>query len=175
MPRVHDFVCMSDGRWAVVRRRRSPAGIAIGIRGATRAERRALVVDENAIVALVTPEEAARRPAPRLHPVFDALRRTQSLAESLGLTVGATGGCGYELVTGEPSLHAESDLDVIVRADFDDERLHRLAGALRGGEPRVDVEVLRDDGCGAALEEIVQGGPFLVKTPDGPRLAPFVE
>jgi phosphoribosyl-dephospho-CoA transferase len=88
----------------------------------------------------------------------------------LGFSLGVGGACGYELVTGDPVVHAKSDLDLIVRAAFDDARLAPLAAALRDTHVRIDVEVLRDDGCGAALEEIVRGGTFLVKTPDGPRV-----
>ena len=168
--RVHDLVLLREGIWAVVRRARSGDGVPVGVRGRLRSERFARVVDPAEIVRVVTPEEAAVYPPPREHAVFDALERARDAAAALQLTIGACGACGYELATREPVLHAQSDLDVLVRTAFDDPRLAEFALALRDIEVRLDIEVVLDDGCGATLIELLRGGSVLVKTPDGPVL-----
>jgi phosphoribosyl-dephospho-CoA transferase len=169
-PRVHDLVQLLDGTWAVVRRARASAGIPIGVRGATRSERWASVVDSTQIVRVVTPEEAATFPPPREHCVFTALAQVVGIANGLQLPIGAAGACGYELVTREAALHPQSDLDLVVRAAFDDPRLAGFAAAAQDVGVRLDIEVLFDDSSGAALAELVRGGTVLVKTPDGPLL-----
>lgn len=168
--RVHDLVQLRDGRWAVVRRARESCGIPVGFRGTTRSKRFAGIVDSSEIERVVSPEEAARRRPPREHSVFDALALAMRVAQALEISAGVVGACGYELVTGEPVLHDESDLDLIVRAAFDDPRLAEFAFALRDIHVRIDVEVLLDGECGASLAEVLRGERVLVKTPDGPAL-----
>jgi phosphoribosyl-dephospho-CoA transferase len=168
--RVHDLVQLRDGAWAVVRRARETNGVPVGLRGITRGDRVARVIDASEIVRTVTPEEAVTLAPFRPHPVFTGLALARETARRLDLSIGATGACGYELVTQRPALHDDSDLDIVVRTGFDDPRLAQFAFALRDASVRLDIEVLLDDGCGAALAEVLRGGAFLVKTPDGPAL-----
>ena len=158
--------------WATVRRAHVTGGVAIGIRGSSRDERFAAVVQADEISERVTPEMLNGRTPGRHHGAFDALRAVLHEARARGLAVGPIGAAGFELATGVAALHDRSDLDVLVRTQPGDAALPSLAGAIAALPVRVDVEVAFADDYGAALVEAVRGGELLVKTPGGPRILP---
>jgi phosphoribosyl-dephospho-CoA transferase len=190
-PRVHDLMRLSQSAcatianeappwvaravecapFAVVRRERfEPGTLGAGIRGREREERYAALVHLRDVESVFTPESLTALPAPRAHAVFDAMHTFSRIAARFGFAWGPTGAAGFELATGVPALNAQSDLDIIVRAQPGDERLRRFAESMRASDVRIDVELAFGDGYGVALEEALRGEMMLFKTPDGPRL-----
>lgn len=153
--------------FAVVRRAQSAPGfVAVGIRGANRAQRYGTWV-EDADVEFAVPPEAlvAQEPASgreRL-PAFSVLAELRRAPCLPGRYVwGPAGSVGFELATGVPTATGSSDLDLLVRAP---ERLDRaaavhllaelLALAQHAGV-RVDVQLETPAG-GVALAELAGG------------------
>lgn len=166
--------------WAVVRRCRAEAGrLAVGIRGATRAERFAMTVPVSAVAAVVTPEDLARDRAwwraarQEAMPALAALPAVADAIEPVQLAWGPTGGVGFELATGLPVLTDGSDLDLVVRVEAipaDPARLSALAARLGSVPGRIDAQIETSAGS-MALAEIVRGeGSLLLRTAEGPRL-----
>ena len=158
--------------WAAVRRAHVDRGVAIGVRGSGREERFAAVVLDDEIAELVTPEMLTEHAPARSHGAFDALQAVVREARAFSLAVGPIGAAGFELATGVPALHDESDLDVVVRAQPMDAQLHAFGRTVADLPLRIDVEVAFADGYGVALFEALRGGDLLIKTPGGPRILP---
>ncbi len=155
--------------WVVVRRERREGWIAVGVRGATRAQRSAGWVRTSAIDEVCSPESLASSIPPRGFAAFDALAVARVAANALGLAWGPVGAVGFALATGAPSVHVESDLDLVVRP-AERWRLAQFAAALRDAPARCDVIVERDDGGVALTELLREAGPVLVRTARGPQL-----
>jgi phosphoribosyl-dephospho-CoA transferase len=156
--------------FAVVRRERREGLVCIGIRGGDRAQRHAAEITERDVVRCWSPEMLATAPAPRPHKVFCVIRDVAAAMARFGVAWGPAGAAGFELVSGEPVLHENSDLDVVLRLEPDDARIRRIADALRVLPVRIDAEMCFGDGHGVALEEAARAGTLLVKTPRGPWL-----
>ncbi len=163
---------LRDVPWATVRRAYVSGGVAVGIRGPLREQRFAASAGGAEIAEVLGPEELAHAVPSRDHGIFAALKTVVRAARVRQLPVGPIGAVGFELGTGVRAVHNASDLDVVVRAPPSCEELQSLATELRSLGVRVDVEVAFGNGYGAALEEVVRGGPVLVKTPSGPRVLP---
>ena len=158
--------------WAVVRRLRCARdSVAIGVRGPTRAQRWPLVVLRAAIGTCVEPEALASVRATRDLPAFAALESVRLAAESLGMRWGPAGSVGFELATGAPAVHAQSDCDIVVRgASLAYDTFASFARALAGSTVRIDVQIEFGD-RGIALDEYLSAGErVMAKTPDGPQL-----
>ncbi|MGY5358565.1 malonate decarboxylase holo-ACP synthase [Cronobacter dublinensis] len=137
-PRPHDLLWLNDSRalqgidalWVseqwkcqfpvVVRRDLSDSGlIPVGVRGVRRDQRAAGWVAAQDIVRVATPESLAclqallRSPFVSQPPVQAAIQLAQ---RTWPWAWGITGSAGYALATEMPVLHAESDLDLTVRA-----------------------------------------------------------
>lgn len=153
--------------FAVVRRAQSASGfIAVGIRGANRAQRYGTWVEDEDVAFAMPPEElVARDPgsARERLPAFSALAELRRAPSSLGPFVwGPAGSVGFELATGLPTATGSSDLDLLIRAP---ERLdHAAAGRLlsellalaqRAGV-RIDAQLETPAG-GVALAELAGG------------------
>ena len=154
--------------FAVVRRAQPVSGfaVAVGIRGASRAQRYGAWVEESDIEFAMPPEAlVAREPAPGREwlPAFSVLAELRRVPCSLGQYVwGPAGSVGFELETGVPTATGSSDLDLLIRAP---ERLdHATAGRLlsellalaqRAGV-RVDAQLETPSG-GVALAELAAG------------------
>jgi phosphoribosyl-dephospho-CoA transferase len=153
--------------FAVVRRAPSAPGfVAVGIRGANRAQRYGTWVEDADVEFAVPPEAlAAREPASGRAwlPAFSVLAELRRAPCSLGQYVwGPAGSVGFELATGVPTATGSSDLDLLVRAP---ERLDHaaavhllvelLALAQRAGV-RMDVQLETPAG-GVALAELAGG------------------
>lgn len=106
---------LAAGQPVVVRRACCPAGqVAVGVRGATRAERFAACMPVAAVQQRLAPEQLRLR-APGELPALRALAQVTPLMDALGLPWGPTGGVGYQLATGRDVLHGSSDLDLLLR------------------------------------------------------------
>lgn len=81
---------------------------------------------------------------------------------------------GYELASHQPSVHSESDLDLIILAPqpFDRKFAGELLALLQASPGKVDCRI-ETPRCGFSLEEYFRSGtqPLLVRTPTGPVLS----
>lgn len=164
--------------WVVVRRNVELHGmIAVGVRGSTRAERFAALLDPAAVAERVAPEDLAprgrlgRKPL-RGHPSFDAMTRLAPALDATGKAWGPGGAAGFELASGARTLTDASDLDIVIRADgpLDRALLRALADAAALAPVRVDV-VIETPAGGVALGELTgASGEILLRTREGPKL-----
>lgn len=193
-PRAHDFIWISDrsalesdnvlpdwvnSSWRtalplVVRRdQRADGAIPVGIRGLTRIQRAAAWVDPAAVVRVVTPESLVSDVNALLQSPFVSQQPVQALITLSSLQLpfpwGVTGSCAFALASDIPVMHADSDLDLLVRCDspatpaqFLDfyDQLQRLPC-------RADVQINTPQG-GFALSEWLRGGDVMLKTVTGP-------
>ena len=159
----------------VVRRDTHPDGlVAVGVRGLKRNQRAAGWVAPSRIVRRVAPESLANSQQ-LLQSAFVSQPPVQA-AVQLALRDwpwdwGITGSVGYALATGVPVLHADSDLDLLIRApeplqSTQLEQWWRITTML---PCRVDPQVETPQG-GFALAEWLREGQVLLKTVLGPRL-----
>jgi phosphoribosyl-dephospho-CoA transferase len=144
----------------------------VGIRGDRRSERCACWLRPAAVVECRRPEDLAVargwRGYPRLTEVPALAVLDATAAMLAGLDWGPAGSVGFELATGRPAAHPDSDLDIVLRAPG---RISRdEAGRLLTTLPaRIDVAVETPLGA-CSLAEIAAGGSVVVKTLTGPRL-----
>jgi phosphoribosyl-dephospho-CoA transferase len=167
--------------WAVVRRAQAAAGfVAVGIRGATRAQRFGAWLVHQDIESICSPEDLLNTVPPndrRALPAFAALDLLRASPSGLDAYVwGPTGSAGFELATAMQTISASSDLDLLIRVP---ERpvpaaLHTLADALAqaAGRARTRVDAqLETPAGGVSLAELVAGkSRVLVRASDGARL-----
>lgn len=197
-PRAHDLLWVSETPmatngaplpdWAItacrlgapVVVRRAPRGadgsIPVGLRGNARSERCAATVAVATITRVVSPETLAATIMTLAHdPPFAALRTLRALAprlNALGWAWGPTGGTGFALASGLPVLHADSDLDLVVRMPQAPSAAQRdqLVHLLRDTECRVDCQIDTGHGGFALLDWLASPHQTLLKTDHGPRL-----
>lgn len=137
-PRPHDLLWLDDvdalqgvdapwvaRQWrpalpVVVRRDSHPQGlIPVGVRGLRRSQRAAGWVAQARVVRTLSPEELVeihtllRSPFVSQPPVQAAVSMVQ---QAWPWVWGIGGSVGYALATGIPTLHADSDLDLLIRA-----------------------------------------------------------
>lgn len=167
--------CWEPDLPVVVRRdRRSSGLIPIGVRGERREQRAAGWIAPDNISRVVTPESLAER-ASLLDSPFAACAPVSAAIVLSGIAWpwcwGITGSTGYALATLRPTLHAASDLDLLIRAP---QPLHR--DALQQWQTltstlacRADTQVETPAGA-FALNEWLRSGRVLLKTDTGPRL-----
>jgi len=160
--------------------RRAPRGadgpIPVGLRGRARSERCAGTVAASAITRVVIPETLAATAAAIAHDApFAALRTLRTLApalDALGWAWGPTGGAGFALASGLPVLHADSDLDLVLRMPHAPSAAQRehLVRLLSDTECRVDLQVDTGHGGFALREWLASPHKTLLKTDFGPVL-----
>ncbi|WP_199103044.1 malonate decarboxylase holo-ACP synthase [Aquitalea sp. ASV11] len=154
-----------------------PGLIAIGIRGPLRAQRCALWADSLQVCRVLSPEQLAAEQGWRQHPrlaalpTLQALQQAEATLQASGLVWGITGSAGFELATGQATLTASSDLDLLLRCPQPPapSQLETLAAALADLPCRVDIQLQTPAG-GMALAEYLRGGRVLLKTGSGPLL-----
>ncbi|MBU9845004.1 malonate decarboxylase holo-ACP synthase [Rahnella ecdela] len=195
-PRAHDFVWISDRSvlqsddtlpaWVntgwrtslplVVRRdKRADGAIPVGIRGLTRIQRAAAWIDPAVVVRVVSPESLVSDVNALLHSPFVSQQPVQALITLSSLNLpfqwGVTGSCAYALVSDLPVMHADSDLDLLVRCDtpVDASRFSDFYDQLQRLPCRTDVQINTPQG-GFALSEWLRGGDVMLKTASGPQL-----
>ncbi|WP_454913009.1 malonate decarboxylase holo-ACP synthase [Stutzerimonas chloritidismutans] len=164
---------LAAGQPVVVRRARVAVGlVAVGLRGAMRDQRLAALMPVEAIGHRLVPEDLLARQAGEDLPVFRVLAELRPLLDALGHAWGVTGSAGFQLATGLPTAHPDSDLDLLLRAErpLPRSEARPLLQLLEGRACRVDLQLETPLG-GVALREWAGGAArVLVKTADGPRL-----
>ncbi len=148
--------------------------IPVGVRGLKRDQRAAGWVNPHQIARIVSPEQLSaeesllRSPFITQPPVQVAVQLSRT---SWPWTWGITGSTGYALATGIAVIHADSDLDLLIRAPHPLSRTVLLSwqSQLEGALCRADTQVETPLG-GFALNEWLRDGKTLLKTDRGPRL-----
>lgn len=164
---------LAAGQPVVVRRAViAPGQVAVGLRGATRDQRLAALMPVEAINHRLAPEDLLARQASEDLPVFRVLAELRPLLDALGHAWGVTGSAGFQLATGLPTAHPDSDLDLLLRAErpLPRSEARPLLQLLEGRACRVDLQLETPLG-GVALGEWAGGAArVLVKAAEGPRL-----
>lgn len=166
---------MTAGQPVVVRRAVVAAGrTAVGIRGRSREQRYATQMHVADIQRRVVPEQLiSRQPSNSVDRLaWKALAQIRPAMDDLGLAWGVSGSAGFELASGCAALHADSDLDLIVRtpARFDRSDAAQLLARLDGAACRIDVQLQLPAGGIALREWAGTAQKVLLKTDHGPRL-----
>ncbi|UUC83480.1 malonate decarboxylase holo-ACP synthase [Stutzerimonas stutzeri] len=164
---------LAAGQPVVVRRAVVAAGqVAVGLRGATRDQRLAATMPLTAISRRLAPEDLRGRQASEDLPVFLVLAELRPLLDALGHVWGVTGSAGFQLASGLPAVHPDSDLDLLLRAEqpLPRSEARPLLQLLEGRACRVDLQLQTPLG-GVALSEWAGGAArVLLKSATGPRL-----
>jgi phosphoribosyl-dephospho-CoA transferase len=163
----------------VVRRARSRKGlIPVGVRGATRAERLAAWLDPLSVLECLTPLQLAARAswqgaARTAHvPALAALEAVGALMRRHRLDWGPCGSVGFELASAVATATPASDVDLMVEtpAPLPRAAASELRAALALLPVRADVLLEGPQGAVRLEEYAAARPPFLLRTPDGPRL-----
>ena len=150
------------------------ARVPVGVRGMKREQRAAGWVQARNIVRSVTPEMLVEREALLCSPFVSQPPVQGAIALTLHRWPwgwGVTGSTGYALATGIPVIHADSDLDLLIRAPLpiSPDALTTWQSRLSRALCRADTQVDTPEG-GFALAEWLRDGKTLLKTRRGPRL-----
>src|ERR1700679_1824628 len=168
------YLNLNQRPWVVVRRGRISDGlIPVGVRGTQRHERCAGFTGLNEVVENRRPDQL-RLPlaedSRRELPAFRTLSYLDSHLAGLDMNWGPGGSVGYELASGIPAVHADSDLDFILFAPrklelTEAQDLWRMISSAPG---KVDA-LVETPCCGFSLEEFVTSSPrkILLRTSDG--------
>lgn len=154
------FTAVAGGEPVVVRRAEGKPGVvAIGIRGRGREERFGTWMALDHVVRSRSPEQlvAAVSSHPIDLPAMTALVWAKPCLDATGLAWGVTGSAGFQLATGIRTLHAESDLDLLIRAPAPLSRSQALVllNKLDKAPCRLDIQLETPQG-GVALREWAQ-------------------
>ncbi|QCT19636.1 malonate decarboxylase holo-ACP synthase [Jejubacter calystegiae] len=192
-PRPHDLLWLDDvdalqgvdAPWAtrqwrpalpvVVRRDSHPQGlIPVGVRGLRREQRAAGWVALPRVVRTLSPEDLVDIHALLYSPFVSQppVQAAVAVAQQAWPWVWGIGGSvGYALATGIPTLHADSDLDLLIRAPdpLDRQALNTWQDRVSRLPCRADTQVETPFG-GFALAEWLRDGRALLKTETGPRI-----
>ena len=108
---------LAAGQPVVVRRALAVANgqIAVGVRGASRDQRYAAFMAVSRVRRCVSPEQLVERLAASELSALRALAQLKPILDALGHGWGVTGSVGYQLATRLPTVHADSDLDLLLR------------------------------------------------------------
>ncbi|CAJ0814858.1 Phosphoribosyl-dephospho-CoA transferase [Ralstonia wenshanensis] len=167
-----------QGAPVVVRRalRGNDGAVPVGLRGGARHERCAATVSASSITRVVSPEALAATTASIAPDApFAALRTLRALApklDALGWAWGPTGGAGFALASGLPVLHADSDLDLVLRMPHAPSAAQRnqLVQVLAETKCRVDLQIDTGRGGFALRDWLASPHQTLLKTDHGPHL-----
>jgi len=196
LPRAHDLLWITDrsalqsdaplpdwvaSAWRtalplVVRRdKREDDAIAVGIRGVNRLQRAAAWVAPTCIKHLITPESLVVDVNTLLRSPFVSQQPVQALIalceQRLPWIWGVTGSCAYALATDIPVMHADSDLDLLIRCSqyVDRAEFADFYSLLQKLPCRADVQINTPVG-GFALSEWLRSEQVMLKTDAGPLL-----
>jgi len=160
--------------WPVVVRRAAPqnGSIPIGIRGHTRHQRWATWLPASTITRVLAPEALGTFIPQRDLPPWHALEFLRPKLDALGLVWGITGAAGFELATGISVLHANSDLDLLLRTPqpFSREQACHLWAKCQCAPCRIDLQLQTPNGGLALAEWASHSARVLVKGDHAPRL-----
>ena len=162
------------GQPVVVRRALVAMGqVAVGVRGKSRDQRYATQMRLADIQRRVSPEQLiSDREGSDDWPALIALKQIKPVMEASGLVWGVSGSAGFELASGCAALHADSDLDLILRtpAPFGRANAAQLLARLEHAVCRIDVQLQLPDGGVSLREWAGTAQQVLIKTDHGPRL-----
>lgn len=168
---------VARGEPAVVRRgRRDATNLPVGIRGASRDRRHALRAARHTLLGeAITPESliGVTRACESPIPALAALPELHAAMTPWQGAWGIGGAVGYQLATGAPACHADSDIDLILRAPAPVARdeLQELADRLAGLPVRCDVQLETPAGGVALADWLSPAREVLIKSDQGPYLA----
>lgn len=174
---VHESIART--KWVVKRRNDIKEGLVpIGVRGKFRHERFAACIPFSSIEEIRTPVElvdlANRRMASRKEsiPVFAVLEDIDSYYRELGIRWGPTGSLGYELASGYPAAHFDSDLDIAIYAQQPVEYKTAALWSRFHQKLSVRIDALLETPMGAcSLTEFINSTDrLLLRTKKGPRM-----
>lgn len=157
---------MQQGQPVVVRRAQLAEGfVAVGIRGVQREQRYAAQMPLADISRRVSPESLIDRTGTDW-PALRALGQLRPLLSASGYAWGVSGSAGFELASGVAALHADSDLDLILRAPqaLDKRAAQQLLSLLEQAECPVDMQMQTPHGAVALREWARATGKVLLKT-----------
>lgn len=164
---------LEAGEPVVVRRALVAGGqIPVGVRGASRDQRYATLMPASSVRRRVRPEELIGAAHAGDLPALRALVRLRPALDELGLVWGVTGSVGYQLATGLPTAHANSDLDLLVRTPRPLSRSSAcsLLRQLDGVPSHVDIQLETPAGAIALREWASDTARVLLKCATGARL-----
>ena len=118
------------------------------------------VIPLDGILGVISPFDAIRRvESCRNRRIRKAIEEISQLAEECGLEAGLYGSCALELVTGQPFIIKNSDVDICLRQRgnvADISKFYNAANLVsRRNCTRFDFEILCIDGAGVKLAELL--------------------
>ncbi|WP_371355203.1 malonate decarboxylase holo-ACP synthase [Pseudomonas chlororaphis] len=164
---------MAAGQPVVVRRALTAARqVAVGVRGRLREQRYGTLMAVTAIERRVRPEELRYVESDRDWPALQALAQLREPLDGLGLAWGVSGSAGFELASGVPALHRQSDLDLILRTaqPMDRVQARALLAWLYAAVCPVDLQLQTPNGAVALREWAGASTRVLLKSASGARL-----
>jgi phosphoribosyl-dephospho-CoA transferase len=164
---------LAAGQPVVVRRAMVAVDqLAIGVRGASRDQRYATVMPRAAVRRCVHPEQLVERLPVSTLPALKALVVLRPFLDDLGLPWGVTGSVGYQLATDIETVHADSDLDLLLRTPQPLSRqiADELQRQLDKAACRVDMQLETPLGGIALREWAGSSTRVLLKCATGARL-----
>jgi len=162
---------LSAGHPVVVRRALAgPGYVAVGVRGRLREQRFAAVMPLVAVQRRVVPQDLRSAVSPRDLPALRALDQLRPVLAQQDW--GVTGSAGFELASGIEALHAQSDLDLMLRTPEPLERnaARDLLALLESAECAVDLQLQTPFGAVALREWAGESRRVLLKTTHGAHL-----
>jgi phosphoribosyl-dephospho-CoA transferase len=167
--------------WVVVRREAAIGDyLPIGIRGSSRSERCAARLSKKVVLKVVLPTDlthsaligqlSEQSNLPALE-AFGAARKIFS-AHGLAPHWGPTGSVGFQLASGTRVVHPDSDLDLVLMTANPISRIAAIAlyRDLQQLPARTDLLLETPLGGMALVEYVSSTGPWLIRTPHGPRM-----
>lgn len=162
------------GQPVVVRRAlTAPDQVPVGVRGALRGQRFATLMPRVLVERCVRPEALIDiEICAQDWPALQALHYLRPLLNASGLVWGVSGSAGFELATGLPTLHQQSDLDLILRTPQTLSRRQANGLLLQLDNPfcRVDLQLQIPSGALALVEWAGTARRVLLKQASGVRL-----
>ncbi|MCF4996163.1 malonate decarboxylase holo-ACP synthase [Pseudomonas syringae] len=157
---------LEAGHPVVVRRALAAAGlVAVGLRGQTRDQRLAAFMRVSSIACRVSPEALCQVESPRDLPVVHALAQLRPMLDDCGWVWGISGSAGFELASGVAAMHADSDLDLILRAPqiLTRSEARKMVAAFDQAACRVDLQLQTPFGAVALREWAGNASRVLLK------------
>ena len=150
---------MQAGHPVVVRRAISDSSmVAVGIRGKARHQRYATQMPKPAIIRCVSPEQLVNIDLQAFPHLQKRLVGIANVMEYFAVQWGYSGSVGFELATGIRVVHAQSDIDLIMRMPnyLDKQLAYQMLIQLEETTEKVDVQLQTPHG-GVALKEWARG------------------
>jgi len=162
------------GQPVVVRRALTASDqVPVGVRGVLREQRFATLMPRALVERCVRPEALIDiEVCAQDWPALQALHYLRPVLNASGLVWGVSGSAGFELATGLPTLHQQSDLDLILRAPqaLSRRQADGLLQQLDNPFCRVDLQLQTPLGAVALAEWAGTARRVLLKRADGAQL-----